>query len=59
MKKPKKILNDPRRATAEMMEGLVLAYDGRVAQVEGHGALFLNDIPGRQGGAAGGRRQRA
>ena len=45
MKKPKKILNDPRRATQEMMEGLVLAYDGRVGQVEGHGALFLKDMP--------------
>ena len=45
MKKPKKILNDPRNATAEMMEGLVLACDGRVSQVEGHGALFLKEIP--------------
>jgi dihydroxyacetone kinase-like protein len=44
MRKPKKILNDPRRATAEMMEGLLLAYDGRVSKVEGHGALYLNDI---------------
>ena len=41
MKTPKKILNDPRRATEEMMEGLVLGYDGRVAKVEGHGAFFL------------------
>ncbi|WP_421692879.1 dihydroxyacetone kinase subunit DhaK [Aestuariivirga sp.] len=45
MKTPKKLLNDPRRATQEMMEGLVLAYDGLVAKVEGHGALFLNHIP--------------
>ncbi len=45
MKKPKKILNDPRRATAEMMDGLILAYDGRVGKVDGHGALFLKDIP--------------
>jgi dihydroxyacetone kinase-like protein len=45
MKKPKKILNDPRRATEEMMEGLVLAYDGRVGRVEGHGALYLKDMP--------------
>jgi dihydroxyacetone kinase-like protein len=50
MNKPKKVLNDPRRATAEMVEGLVLAYDGRVGKVEGHGALFLNDI--RQGKVA-------
>jgi dihydroxyacetone kinase-like protein len=45
MKKPKKILNDPRRATEEMMQGLVLAYDGRVGRVEGHGALYLKDMP--------------
>ena len=31
MKTPKKILNDPRRATDEMMEGLVLADNGDVA----------------------------
>jgi phosphoenolpyruvate---glycerone phosphotransferase subunit DhaK len=45
MKTPKKILNDPRRATQEMMEGLVLGYDGRVGKVDGHGAFFLKDIP--------------
>ena len=45
MKTPKKILNDPRRATEEMMEGLVLAYDGRVSKIDGHGAFFLKDIP--------------
>lgn len=44
MKAPKKILNDPRRATEEMMEGLVLAYDGRVGKVDGHGAFFLKEI---------------
>lgn len=44
MKTPKKILNDPRRATEEMMEGLVLGYDGKVGKVEGHGAFFLKDI---------------
>lgn len=45
MKTPKKLLNDPRHATAEMMEGLVLAHDGRIGKVEGHGALYLKDIP--------------
>ncbi|MFN4143114.1 dihydroxyacetone kinase subunit DhaK [Aestuariivirga sp.] len=45
MKRPKKILNDPRRATEEMMEGLVLACDGRVAKAVGHGAFFLRQIP--------------
>ena len=45
MKTPKKILNDPRQATQEMMEGLLLAYDGRVAKIDGHGAFVRNDIP--------------
>jgi dihydroxyacetone kinase-like protein len=45
MKTPKKVLNDPRQATAEMVEGLVLAYDGRVGRVDGHGALYLKDMP--------------
>ncbi len=40
MKRPKKILNDPRQATEEMMEGLVLAYDGKIGRVDGHGAFF-------------------
>lgn len=48
MKTPKKILNDPRRATEEMMEGLLLANDGRVGRVPGHGAFFLNGIPDRK-----------
>ncbi len=45
MKKPKKILNDPRHATEEMIEGLVLAYDGRVGRIDGHGALYLKEMP--------------
>jgi dihydroxyacetone kinase-like protein len=45
MKTPKKILNEPRQATAEMMEGLILANDGRVGRVEGTGALFRTAIP--------------
>ncbi len=45
MAKPKKILNDPRRATAEMMEGLVLANDGRIFKIDGHGALVARNIP--------------
>mgnify|MGYP000154887812 CR=1 FL=1 len=35
MKTPKKILNEPRNATQEMMEGLVLGYDGKVGKVGG------------------------
>ena len=45
MRKPKKILNDPRNATAEMTEGLVLANDGRIRKLPGLGALVRNDIP--------------
>lgn len=45
MRKPKKILNDPRQATAEMMEGLVLANDGRIRKLEGLGALVREAIP--------------
>lgn len=44
MKKPKKILNDPRNATAEMIEGLVLANDGRITKLPGLGALVARDI---------------
>jgi dihydroxyacetone kinase-like protein len=47
MRKPKKILNDPRRASAEMLEGLVLANGGRIARLEGLGALYSTSI--RQG----------
>lgn len=45
MKKPKKILNDPRHATTEMMEGLILACDGRIRQLSSRGALVRKDIP--------------
>lgn len=45
MKKPKKILNDPRQATAEMMEGLLLACDGRVVTAGEPGAIALKHIP--------------
>jgi dihydroxyacetone kinase-like protein len=40
MNKVKKILNDPRRAVEEMVEGLMLANDGRVRKLEGHPALI-------------------
>ena len=55
MKKPKKILNDPRHATAEMMEGLVLANDGRITKLPQLGALVCNAIPqGKVGLLVGG-----
>ena len=55
MKKPKKLLNDPRNATAEMMEGLVLANDGRITKLPDLGALVRNNIPsGKVGLLVGG-----
>lgn len=45
MKTPKKIINDPRRVVPEMIEGLLLAYDGRVRKLEGHAALVKSYIP--------------
>jgi dihydroxyacetone kinase-like protein len=42
---PKKILNDPKRVVAEMLEGLVLANDGRVRKLDKHAALVRTDLP--------------
>jgi dihydroxyacetone kinase-like protein len=41
----KKILNDPKKVVAEMIEGLVLANDGRVAKLPGHNAIVRTDLP--------------
>ena len=45
MRPAKKILNDPRNAVAEMIEGLELANDGRVRRLPGFDALVKTDIP--------------
>lgn len=45
MRPAKKILNDPRDAVAEMIEGLELANDGRVRRLPGVDALVKTDIP--------------
>ncbi len=45
MKAAKKILNDPRNAVSEMIEGLELANDGRVFKLLGVDALIRKDIP--------------
>ena len=45
MKKAKKILNDPRHAVAEMIEGLELANDGRVFKQPDVDALIRQGIP--------------
>ncbi len=44
-KAAKKIVNDPKRVVAEMIEGLVLANDGRVAKLRDHAAIVRIDIP--------------
>lgn len=45
MANPKKILNDPRNVVAEMLDGLILANDGRVKRVGNHAALVRTDLP--------------
>lgn len=45
MANPKKILNDPKQVVAEMIDGLVLANDGRVRKLPGHAALIRTDLP--------------
>lgn len=41
----KKILNDPRNVVSEMIEGLVLANDGRVRKIDGQDAIVRTDLP--------------
>ena len=41
----KKILNDPRKVVAEMVEGLLLANDGRVYKLDNLPALIRTNIP--------------
>jgi dihydroxyacetone kinase-like protein len=45
VKPAKKILNDPRRVVDEMIEGLVLANDGRVRKLDGHDAIVRTHVP--------------
>ena len=45
MRPAKKILNDPRDAVAQMIEGLELANDGKVRRLPGIDALVKTDIP--------------
>lgn len=46
----KKILNDPRNVVSEMIDGLVLANDGRVRKLEGQDAIVRTQM--RQGKVA-------
>lgn len=41
----KKILNDPRNVVSEMIEGLVLANDGRVRKLDGVDAIVRTELP--------------
>jgi dihydroxyacetone kinase-like protein len=45
MNKPKKILNDPSRVVTELLDGLVLASDGRLVRLEGRDAIVRSQIP--------------
>lgn len=46
MAKPaKKILNDPRQAVTQMIDGLVLASDGRTRRLPGLDAIVRTDLP--------------
>lgn len=44
-KAPKKVLNDPKKVVAEMIDGLVYANDGRVRKLPGHNAIVRTDLP--------------
>jgi dihydroxyacetone kinase-like protein len=50
MGKPKKIINNPNNVVAELIEGLVIAYHGRVKKLEGVNALVKNRMPAQKVG---------
>ena len=41
MKKAKKIINDPKKVVAELLEGFLVSQQGRVVAVPGTGAQGL------------------
>lgn len=45
MKKVKKIVNDPKNVVSELLEGLVLAYQGKIKRLEGVNALVKTHLP--------------
>ncbi len=45
MKKAKKIVNDPKNVVAELLEGLVQAYHGKIKKLEGVNALVKTKLP--------------
>ena len=44
MRKTPKIINDPNACAAELLDGLVEAYDGKARKV-GKGSIVMNDLP--------------
>jgi len=45
MGKPKKIINDPKDVVAELLDGLVQAYHGKIMKLESVNALIKTDLP--------------
>ena len=45
MARPKKLINDPRAVVTELLDGLVLANDGRVKKLDGVDALVATHVP--------------
>jgi dihydroxyacetone kinase-like protein len=45
VKKAKKILNDPKQVVPEMLEGLVLAYGGKIKPLDVKGTLVKAELP--------------
>ncbi len=45
MSKPKKIINDPKDVVAELLDGLVQAYHGKIKKLEGVQALVKTNLP--------------
>jgi dihydroxyacetone kinase-like protein len=45
MAKSKKIINDPKNVVAELLDGLVLAYHGKIKKLEGVNALVKTNLP--------------
>jgi dihydroxyacetone kinase-like protein len=41
----KKIVNDPRNVVPQLLDGLVLAYHGKIKQLEGLNALVKTELP--------------
>ena len=45
MKKPKKIMNEPKNVVTELIEGLLAASHGKLRQIDGVNALIKSDLP--------------